>query len=427
MTPEAANDMERAKGRRAMSGGRTDPVGVLMVAIGGYGYYYLETLLDQVSPSRARLVGVVDPEARQSSAWPRVEQLGVPVCDTVEAFYAAGHTADLVVVVSPIQHHVPQCCVALEHGSDVLCDKPLGATIQDARELIAARDRSRRWVLVGYQWSFSAAIQSLKRDLLAGLFGRPLRCSTICCWPRDFAYYRRNNWTGRLRDAVSGRWILDSPANNAMAHFLHNALYLCGDAAAHSAVPSHVQAEMYRAYPIESCDTVAARVQTTNRIEVLFYASHVTESPIAPTFRLECEDATVTFGGAAPSIVATDTKGRSKDYGSPEATSQFQKLFDAIDAAGGPAPALCGPEAAGCQTLAINGMHESVPDVRTFPPGMTVRDDTAGRLQMTRLGEMLLQCYEQAALPSEARIAWAEAGPRIDLAGYQHFPKKGVL
>ena len=44
------------------------PVSVLMVAIGGYGYYYLRTLLDEVDPARAVLAGVVDPDAWRSRA-----------------------------------------------------------------------------------------------------------------------------------------------------------------------------------------------------------------------------------------------------------------------------------------------------------------------------------------------------------------------
>jgi len=405
---------------------RSVPVSVLLVAIGGYGYYYLQALLEQVAHGRARLAGVVDPEARQSRAWPTVEQLGVPVYDSVEAFYLAGHRADLAVIVSPPQHHVTQCCTALENGSHVLCDKPLGATIQEARDLIAARDRSGRFVLVGYQWSFSAAIHALKRDILAGLFGRPIRFSTICCWPRDAAYYRRNSWAGRLRDAASGRWVLDSPANNAMAHFLHNLLYLGGDEADRSAVPRDVQAELYRAYPIESCDTVASRIRTTSGVEILFYASHVTEAQIDPEFRLEFEDATVTFGGPTPSIVAIDAAGHRTDYGSPEATPQFQKLADAIDAAGGAALARCGPEAASCQTLAVNGLHESVPDARWFPKMMVSEDDPAGRRYVPTLDDTLRHCYRRAALPSESGVGWAVAGPRVELGHYTRFPMKEV-
>jgi predicted dehydrogenase len=407
-----------------MTGVPAAPVGVLLSGIGGYGYYYLRTLLDEVAPERARLVGVVDPEARLSRAWQEVERLGVPVCATAEEFYAGGRTADLAVIVSPIQHHVPQCSVALEHGSCVLCDKPLGATVQEARALAAASRRADRWVMVGYQWSYSAAIRALKRDILSGSFGRPVRFSTICCWPRDRAYYERNRWAGRLRDPESGRWVLDGPANNAMAHFLHNLLYLGGGATGASATPRRVRAELYRAYPIESCDTAACRVVADGGLEILFFASHVTETAIEPSFRLEFERGSATLGGRTRTIVAHDAGGRARDYGAPDETPQFQKLFDAIDAVRHTAPVACGVEAASSQTLAVNGMHESVPDAVAFPSALVGRDPAAIRLFVPGLAATLARCYEEGRLPSESGVDWAVAGPEVDVDGYAVFPAR---
>lgn len=408
-----------------MTPGTESPVRVLMVAIGGYGHYYLQTLLDEVPAERAVLAGVVDPEARGSRAWPRVEARGVPVFDEVAAFYAAGHVADLAVVVSPIHHHVPQSCAALEHGSHVLCDKPLGATVQEAARLISTRDRSGRFVMIGYQWSYSTAVQALKRDILAGLYGRPVRFSTLCCWPRDLSYYRRNRWAGRLTDPATGRWVLDGPANNAMAHFLHNLLYLGGPEIHLSARPRAVQAELYRAYPIESCDTAACRVITDTGLEVLMYASHATEAAIDPRFTLEFETASITFDGKAGGIIASDATGRVKRYGAPDDSPQFTKLFDAIDAARSPAPVVCGPEAAVAQTLAVNGMHESMSEPIALPDAAVVRDDAAGRCSVPGLNETLGQCCERHLLPAEAGVSWARAGLLVDLDGYDTFPRGG--
>jgi predicted dehydrogenase len=406
-----------------MTAPRHVPVRVLVVAIGGYGHYYLQTLLEQVPPGQATLAGVVDPEARNSRAWPWVETRGVPVCDDVAEFYAAGHSADLAVIVSPIQHHVAQCCVALEHGSDVLCDKPLGATIQEGARLVSARDRSGRWVMVGYQWSYSAAIQALKRDILAGLFGRPVRFSTLCCWPRHLTYYRRNGWAGRMTDPATGRWVLDGPANNAMAHFLHNLLYLGGPQVHLSARPRTVQAELYRAYRIESCDTAACRVVTDTGLEALVYASHVTEAAIEPRFTLEFETASVTFDVAGGPIVARAASGQVKEYGAPDETPQFKKLFDAIGAAGASGPVVCGPEAAMSQTLAVNGMHESVVEPARFPDALVVCDEQAGRRFVPGLDTTLARCYAQRVLPSEAGVEWARAGDPVNLDGYDYFPR----
>ena len=389
------------------------PVRVLMVAIGGYGYHYLQALLDEVPAGRARLAGVVDPFARQSAAWPRVRELGVPVVDEVAAFFAAGHCADLTVVSSPIHFHVPQTLAALAGGSHVLCDKPLGATVPGVDRVVEARNRAGRFVMIGYQWSYSAAIQALKRDLLEGVYGRPVRMATLCAWPRAMSYYQRNSWAGRLRDRDSGAWVLDSPANNAMAHFLHNALFVAGPAMAASALPVAVTAELARAYPIESADTAACRVLTDGGCELLFLASHATERAIEPRFRLECEGGVVTCGESGRTVVGTAADGRVRNYGDPDATHQFRKLFAALDRVGSPeGDIVCGVEAAAAQTACVVAMHESALDIVRFP-ALLRRGLPDDRVHVLRLEDELMRCYQASVMPSELGCPWAEPGRRV--------------
>jgi len=393
-----------------------------MVAIGGYGFHYLKALLEEQEPPHSRLVGVVDPIAESSLLWPVVSHLGIPICSSMEEFYGAGHEADLAVIASPIHWHVPQSLAALANGSSVLCDKPVGATIQEVDQLVHARDRSGHWVMVGYQWSYSAAILALKRDILAGRFGRPLRASALCCWPRDASYYSRNDWAGRLRDPRTGRWVLDSPANNAMAHDLHNLFYLFGPELYLSARPDRVQAELYRAYPVETFDTAACRAVAENGMELLFFASHATEGSLDPRFRLEFEDATVTYGENGGGIVAVGPKGEHKSYGSPCDTPQFHKLSAAIDYVQGTGTLVCGPEAARSQTLCINGLHESVTEIPSFPAALIRQAGTPARIHVSGLEDVLLRCYGEGKLPGEAGISWASTGRSISLADYSHFP-----
>ena len=257
---------------------------------------------------------------------------------------------------------------ALAAGSHVLCDKPLGATVPDIDHLAGARDWAGRFVMVGYQWSYSAAIQALKRDLLAGRYGRPLRLATLCAWPRDMAYYRRNTWAGRLRDAASGAWVLDSPANNAMAHFLHNALFVVGPAMTRSALPAAVTAELARAYPIESADTAACRVLTEDGCEVLFLASHVTAGPLEPRFRLECEGGVIVYGERDWHVVGRPKTAASRTTATPTPrTSSASSSRPSIFVRSPAGVVACGVEAAAAQTVCVVAMHESSPAIVRFP------------------------------------------------------------
>ncbi len=402
--------------------GKTAPVTVLIVGIGGYGYYYLRTLLEKFPPGEVELCGAIDPAPEKSPIYPELQRRSIPLFPRIEDFYASGGSADLAVIASPLHYHAPQSIVALQSGSCVLCDKPLAATIQDADALLRTRDETGRWVMVGYQWSYSRAIQALKRDIIAGVFGKSRRLKTICLWPRGDDYYQRNDWAGRIK-ADNGRWILDSPAGNAMAHFLHNLLYLLGEQPHLSVLPAEISAETYRVNPIENYDTVASRIRTENGAEILFFASHAGEQQIDPRFELDFEKAVVSYGGSHQEITAEFPAGEVNKYGSPDDDDQFLKLFRAVEKVKHPAaPIHCGPEAARPQVLCVNGIQESVGEIIKFPLSLRCRDEKEKRWWVEGLDEALMECYRKGILPAEAGYSWARVGRTIDLRGYRRFP-----
>jgi len=175
-------------------------VTILISAIGGYGYYYLKSLFEDYSENKIKIVGVIDPQAEKSDLYTEVVKRKIPVFDEIEDFYNQNGKADLAIIVSPIQYHVQQSCIALQNGSNVLCDKPIGGSIIEAKIIIQTQKEYKKWIMIGYQWSFSKAIQDLKKDILSGIFGKPIRFKTLCFWPRGFDYYNRNNWAGKIKD-----------------------------------------------------------------------------------------------------------------------------------------------------------------------------------------------------------------------------------
>jgi predicted dehydrogenase len=396
------------------------PVSLILVGIGGMGQSYIKALLNEFSPKEVHISAVIERSPKNLVDDLDLEKRGIPVLANLQTFYRSGQPADLVVVCSPIHHHVPQACEALENGSCVLCEKPIGATIQEAQHLIRTKDSAHRWVMIGYQWSYSRTIQSLKKHVLSGRFGRPIRLKTLCFWPRHQAYYQRNDWAGKIK--IRDKWVLDSPANNAMAHFLHNLFYILGERADRSAMPQEVKAELYRVYPIENYDTAACRAYTKEGFELLYYASHAVSANKGPMFSFEFEEATVTYGETINETVARDRKGKESLHGDPESEHPLRKLFDAVAAVQEPKPILCGPEAALAQTLCMNGMQESAPEIKTFPESLIHRDNNKKRWFAKGLDKSLYECYIKGILPSEAKLSWACAGKQVNLENYHHFP-----
>src|SRR5512136_150523 len=192
------------------------PVSIVLVGIGGMGAFYVRELLDNGERGDFKIAGAVDPEPERCPWLEELRSMRTPIFGELDDFYRK-EAAELAVISSPIQFHSAQTCLALGHGSHVLCEKPAAGTIQEVWRMREAEEASGRRVAIGYQWSFSPAIQAIKKDITDGRFGAPKRLKCLYLWPRDEKYYRRNSWAGRMRDDA-GRWILDSPAQNAMAH-----------------------------------------------------------------------------------------------------------------------------------------------------------------------------------------------------------------
>jgi predicted dehydrogenase len=349
---------------------------------------------------------------------PDLTAQGAPVFDTVEAFYAAGHRADLATIASPIQFHCVQACAALAAGSAVLCEKPVGALVEEADRMEAAERAAGRFLAIGYQWSYSRAIQALKADILGGRLGAPRRLKTSVLWPRGTHYFSRNNWAGRIKDGA-GRWVLDSPVNNACAHYLHNMLYVLGDRVDTSARPVEVTAELYRAYPVETFDTCALRVRTDKGVEILFHTSHTTRHQINPEFVFEFERGTVRYSEeeTGAQIVGTFADGSTCHYGDPAAEPRA-KLLASLAALRGPASTIvCGVPAARMHTACVNALRD-VP-VHTFDPSRIdrySRETGDSFLFVPGLEEMLGDAFEHDCLPSErhADLATAATTVRLD-------------
>jgi predicted dehydrogenase len=387
------------------------PVKIVLAGIGGYGGVYVRMLLEGGGPVPYEFVGAVDPYAENSPHYGSLKDAQVPVYASLEQFYAASD-ADLAVISTPIHHHAAQTCLALRHGSNVLCEKPIAGSMADVRRMIEARDRANRFVAVGYQWSFSSAVQALKQDISSGLFGRPRRLKTIVLWPRTHRYYSRR-WAGKLR-AEDGTMILDSVANNATAHYLHNMFYVLGDRPDRSVHPARVTAELYRANDIENYDTAAMRAYAADGTEFLYFGSHAVDASLGAVFHYEFEDAVVRYDHGGD-IVAEGKNGVIRRYGDP-GDDASAKLWQCVAAVRDGRPTVCGIEAALAQTQCIAAMQRSADGIVRFPQAMikvgAVQGDEPGTYA-DGLFDQLRRCYVDGVLPSEAGYAWARPGREV--------------
>ncbi len=365
---------------------------LLFVGIGGYASTHLGPILRGDRPD-TEIVGCVDPYADVSGFLAPLRERGVSIFSDMAGFFDAGLSADLCIISTPIHLHARQMIAALEHGCCVMAEKPLCGDAADIPAMTAARDRAGKYVSIGYQWSYSAAVQAMKRDILSGRYGKPILLKTLVLWPRSRAYYRRGSgWAGRIR-AADGSLILDSVANNATAHYLHNMLYVLGKTVDTAAAPLSVRASLWRANDIENYDTCSMEIECEGGGRALFIASHATERQQDPIFDYRFEHGRILYEEKEGSKIfrgITDD-GTETVYGDPFADT-LNKLFAAVDAVHDPQlRPLCGIEAATPHALVIAEAQKT--PIRTFPAELIAEDKEGDRLFVRGLYESLTAAY----------------------------------
>lgn len=88
---------------------------------------------------------------------------GASPVTTAGAFVAAG--LDAAVVATPNRHHADLGVALLEAGVHVLVEKPIAATVADARRMIDAAQANDRVLMVGQVERFNPAVDAVKRAI----------------------------------------------------------------------------------------------------------------------------------------------------------------------------------------------------------------------------------------------------------------------
>ena len=128
---------------------------------------------------------------------------------------------DAIVIITPHALHYSQADAALQAGLDVLLEKPMVLTAEEARELIATRDRTGRLLVVAFQGSLSPQVREASRLLRSGEVGSILNVSAVA-W-QDWATLTEGTW--RQQPGLSGGGFLFDTG----AHMLNTVSDLAGE------------------------------------------------------------------------------------------------------------------------------------------------------------------------------------------------------
>ncbi|MBE6650840.1 MAG: Gfo/Idh/MocA family oxidoreductase [Ruminococcaceae bacterium] len=302
-------------------------VKILSVGIGGFANHYISQMLPK-NGDGFEFVGMVEKYPESCKCLDEIKSRNIPIYETMEDFYKE-HKADLAIICTPIFLHTSQTLTALKNGSNVMCEKPLSGVSEDAEIIEKEAEKLGKFVMTGFQWSYSKAILDLKKDILDGVFGRAIFLKTLVLWPRDINYFKRGSgWAGKIKTA-DGTVINDSVAANATAHHLHNMLYVTGKES-RSAEALNIKADLIRTNDIENFDTSVVSFDLSEGGKGLFIASHSVKKVVNPTFEYRFEKGTVSYSENEGILRATFTDGSVKEYGAPSKDVHTGKIYEAI-------------------------------------------------------------------------------------------------
>lgn len=267
-----------------------------VVGLSGYGGDICNLLRkeDEQPLARTRLSGVFAHDAENHGE--RIAELravGVEIFPSYDALLTS-ETIDGVWLPVPIHLHRSMAERALKAGVPLMLEKPVAGSVADHLALLQLQEQTGIPVLIGFQDIYAPGTAHLKRLLLDGRYGQPLRAVVHGCWPRPDAYYNRNDWAGALtRNGVA---VSDSPLSNAMAHFVNLALFLLGPSFDEAADVRSVQSELWRVRPIENFDTCSLRVHlqaNDGPLDLVVLLTHATNENSDPTVEIDTDQGTL--------------------------------------------------------------------------------------------------------------------------------------
>ena len=396
------------------------PLRFAVIGIGGYSSVHIRAIewLEELGLTKLTSVIALEDERKNKPDFVKfLLDKNITLYKTIDHFFEEGtNSADVLTVPIGIHQHVPVSILALRKGLDVYCEKPIAAKVQEVDNLILEKEKTARKIVIGFQHIYSNSIQQLKKRICDGRLGKVEYISAVCGWPRSMQYYERNDWAGKL--SLKGRWILDTPANNAHAHYLMNMLYLSSSDPQKSAIPVELKAELYRANFIASSDLLQMKFKTDYDTKCFLIFAHCNCKELGPIMKIRCENGEVTWQSEnGTTIIHYNNRKIERFDNLIRKNWRYDGFKDIVDSIRKNTEPLCTPQLARTHTVAINAMHKSCPEIiqindkyiveieddEMFPP------ETKGNFRkVANLDEYIIEACDKDVFFSNLNIPWTK-------------------
>jgi predicted dehydrogenase len=199
-------------------------VRVAMIGTGGMARHHIRNMLLQADTTVIPVV--CEPSPAQYAETRKVfEEAGAePPANEPNLgalLHEHGDQLDAAFIITPHAYHHDQTLACMEAGLDVLLEKPMVMNAEEARSLIAARDRTGGLLVVAFPGSLSPRIQTAVKMLRGGELGDILGISGTV-W-QNWGPNTANTWR-QVPEIAGGGFLFDTGA-----HMLNTVSDLAGE------------------------------------------------------------------------------------------------------------------------------------------------------------------------------------------------------
>ena len=248
---------------------------------------------------------------------PELVENQVPIYESAEKLFEAVEHGELmldaVLIVTPHKAHEEQVKKALELGLHVLCDKPSGVSVSQARRMNETAKLYSELVFgMMFNQRMNPVFRKMKEIVESKEYGNVKRVNwVITDWYRPNVYYDSVSWRGTWQGDGGGILLNQCP------HNLDLLQWICG-------MPVRVQAfcNEGKYHDIEVEDEVTAYLEFADGATGTFYAS-TGEAPGINRLEISLEDALLVY--EKDTLKVCELGFKEAEY-RKTATDQFAKL-----------------------------------------------------------------------------------------------------
>ena len=128
---------------------------------------------------------------------------------------------DLISICTPNGLHAEHTIKSLENGLNVLCEKPLAISVNQASEMLRTAEHFNKRIFAVKQNRFNPPVMKLKSLIEEGVLGEIYSIQLNCFWNRNEDYYK-NTWKGSIE--LDGGTLYTQ-----FSHFIDLLIWLNGD------------------------------------------------------------------------------------------------------------------------------------------------------------------------------------------------------